>query len=189
MIATFISYFLILVFFIMERFIRVGTDARSLSKTKFDRNSTNVVALALIVSTVILIITPFLNNLFGRINIKYFGFLGIILMILGLIIRIIAAKTLGKFYMRTLRKTDNHKIVKNGIYKFIRHPGYLGLFLLFIGAGIAVENFISLILIFVIMTVAYSYRIKVEEEMLIKIFGNKYKKYMKETKRIIPFIN
>ena len=90
--------------------------------------------------------------------------------------------------MRTLRETDNHEIVSQGLYKYIRHPGYLGNIMLFLGAGIAIGNAITFLLLLLLILTAYIYRIKVEEDMLIDIFGDEYKYYMKTTKKLLPFI-
>src|SRR5258708_1479204 len=59
-------------------------------------------------------------------------------MIIGLTLRVWAAQVLGRFYTRTLRTTDKQRIVQSGPYHLIRHPGYLGTILIWIGAGLAV---------------------------------------------------
>ena len=186
----FITYFIIIFFFIIEKFIRKGSDAKTLNKSRYDKNSTIILGFSLIFSLIILIITPILNyyNIcFINLNL-WINIFGYLLMLAGLIIRIVAANTLGRFYMRTLRKTENHEIISNGIYRIIRHPGYLGIIILFIGASITINNIISVTLIGFLILITYLYRIYIEEKMLINIFGEKYKIYMNKTKRLIPFI-
>ncbi len=185
-----LTYIIIISFFIIERFIRKGKDAKTLNKSSYDKYSTLILAFSITFSFIILIITPILNyyNIF-YINLNYrFIIFGYLLILIGLIIRILAAKTLGKFYMRTLRKTDNHEIISKGIYNFIRHPGYLEIILLYLGASITIDNYISFIVINILIFSTYLYRMNVEEKMQIDIFGEKYKAYIKKTKRLIPFI-
>jgi protein-S-isoprenylcysteine O-methyltransferase Ste14 len=87
-----------------------------------------------------------------------------------------------------LRETEGHSLVTTGIYKHIRHPGYLSDFMIFIGAAMAMGNLIPLVLIPVTFTFAYAYRIKIKKKMLIEIFGDDYVAYQKVSKRLIPYI-
>jgi protein-S-isoprenylcysteine O-methyltransferase Ste14 len=191
MIFIYISVYLIIIsFYVIERLLRKNNAAKTLEKTKYDKGSTYFIGYSLSLSNLILLIVPILNNYgIGRIKSNImFNIFGLFVMLVGISIRIISAKTLGMFYTRTLRKSENQRIIKEGIYKFIRHPGYLGDLLIFLGSCIAVSNIISTILITVLMLSSYIYRIMVEEKMLIDVFGESYKNYTKETKRLIPFI-
>jgi len=183
-------YVLILFFLIIERLLRKGDDAKTLHKSKYDKRSTSFLAFAIVTSILLLLVIPIFNHFnVGVLKINtIFNILGLLIMTLGVIIRIVAATTLGKFYTRTLRKTDNHIIISKGIYKRIRHPGYLGTILLFIGASISVDNLISLLFITALVLIVYIYRITIEEKMLIDIFGERYRIYIRTTKRLIPFI-
>ena len=83
---------------------------------------------------------------------------------------------------------ENHKIVISGIYKTIRHPAYLGSLLSFLGIGIALVNWLSIIFIFIPIFIAFNYRIKVEEKVLIEEFGEEYLNYSNNTYRLFPGI-
>ena len=39
-----------------------------------------------------------------------------------------------------------HKLIQSGLYKYIRHPGYLGSFLTFLGFAISSSSFIAIII-------------------------------------------
>jgi protein-S-isoprenylcysteine O-methyltransferase Ste14 len=52
--------------------------------------------------------------------------LGSLLFTLGLSLRIVAIKTLGEFWSYHIEIKPNHRIVRSGIYRYIRHPAYLG---------------------------------------------------------------
>jgi len=112
---------------------------------------------------------------------------GVCLFLLGVYIRITAIRTLGKYFLTNLGALQNHRLVKHGVYKYIRHPAYLGTFLF--GSGITL--FFSSLFGFLLMVgllLSYLYRIKNEEHMLIQIFGEEYQEYKKRTKKVIPFI-
>ena len=114
--------------------------------------------------------------------------LGIIMVICGFVIRIIATLTLKEFYTRTLKVTTTHKLIQHGIYSIIRHPGYLGVMTLLIGSGLLAGNLISLTLIIIIVPFSFIKRLLTEEKMLTENFGDDYKKYMQRTYRLIPLL-
>jgi protein-S-isoprenylcysteine O-methyltransferase Ste14 len=96
-------------------------------------------------------------------------------MFLGLSIRVWAARTLGEFYTRTLTVTENQQIVEKGPYRIVRHPGYLGVILLYAGFGVASANWIATVAIGAFTLIAYTYRIRTEEAMPIAAFGDRYR--------------
>jgi len=53
-------------------------------------------------------------------------FFGLAMVVLGVIIRIVAIATLKKNFSGRLRIRDDHTLVTNGIYQWVRHPAYLG---------------------------------------------------------------
>lgn len=108
------------------------------------------------------------------------------MMIGGLTLRYLAARTLGEFYTRTLLVTLKQHVIQ-GLYRVVRHPGYLGI-LLGLGAGLATANWI-VIVITVTNFIGLGYRIYLEEEMLKTASGDKYIAYMKNTWMLIPFVH
>jgi protein-S-isoprenylcysteine O-methyltransferase Ste14 len=95
---------------------------------------------------------------------------------------------LGKYFRTTVEVEESQKIVQKGPYKWIRHPSYSGIILFCIGYGIAVQNWLSLIIAVSLPTIALLYRIKIEEEALVKGIGTEYEVYQKKTKKLIPGI-
>jgi protein-S-isoprenylcysteine O-methyltransferase Ste14 len=79
------------------------------------------------------------------------------------------------------------KLVKTGIYKYIRHPLYGSLFLLSWGVFLKGISWISLILSITICVFSFATAI-VEEKENLKRFGEEYHIYMKSTKRFLPFL-
>jgi protein-S-isoprenylcysteine O-methyltransferase Ste14 len=74
------------------------------------------------------------------------------------------------------------------LYKFIRHPGYLGQLIIFIGISTSMSNWLSILAMMIPVTVGYLYRISVEERFMIEQMGEDYLNYQKRTKRLIPMI-
>jgi protein-S-isoprenylcysteine O-methyltransferase Ste14 len=78
-------------------------------------------------------------------------------------------------------------LVKKGLYKYIRHPLYLSLFIF--GTGIMFKNpgTVQIILDFVNL-IAVFLTSKIEEKEMIARFGKEYEEYIKETRMFVPYI-
>lgn len=82
---------------------------------------------------------------------------------------------------------DTSVLVKEGLYKYIRHPLYLSLFLF--GSGVVLKDLAPIqIILGVVNALAVYFTSKIEEREMTVRFGDQYKVYMKETKMFIPFI-
>jgi protein-S-isoprenylcysteine O-methyltransferase Ste14 len=112
--------------------------------------------------------------------------IGMALVVIGLMIRIHSILTLKQYFTYSVAKVENHKIIKTGLYKFIRHPGYLGQLIIFIGISTSISNWLSIPVMMIPITLGYLYRIKVEERFMLEQLGEDYLNYQVRTKRIIP---
>jgi protein-S-isoprenylcysteine O-methyltransferase Ste14 len=114
--------------------------------------------------------------------------IGAVLVGIGLIIRITSILTLKRQFTYTVTKIDNHELIQTGLYKIIRHPGYLGQLIIFLGISTTLSNWLSVLLMIIPVFMGYLYRIIVEEKFLIEQMGQNYIDYQKRTKRLIPMI-
>ena len=113
---------------------------------------------------------------------------GLVLIVVGLVVRWTAIITLRKYFTVDVSIVSDHKLVITGIYRFVRHPAYAGSLLSFLGLGIVLSNWLSLLVVFIPITVVFIYRINVEEKALLAFFGDQYSHYCARTKRLIPKI-
>jgi len=109
-----------------------------------------------------------------------------ILMLAGLGTRWTAIVTLGKSFSSNVAIQDSQKIKKTGLYRFVRHPSYLGLLVVFLGIGLHSRNWIGFAAALVPTTAALLYRIHIEEAALRTVFGEEYVVYSRDTKRLVP---
>jgi protein-S-isoprenylcysteine O-methyltransferase Ste14 len=114
--------------------------------------------------------------------------LGVFIMVSGVVFRRYAIAVLGKFFTAIVQIHKDHQLIKVGPYRYIRHPSYLGILILALGNGIALANWISLLLCIALPAIGIVQRIKVEENELYYHFGEQYQDYRKITWRIIPYI-
>lgn len=177
-----ISFFLIL-FGLMEFFLRRGTTAKSLKTSAADQGTT----LLIFVSYTLAIIALNLN-LPGIAWFSALRWLGVGCAAVGTLLRIWAMSTLGRYYTRTLVTTAEQQVVQRGPYRYIRHPGYLAALLIWVGAAFASGSVITTVLVFTLLMVAYRYRIKNEEQMLLEALGPAYAEYQQRTWQLVPLI-
>jgi len=112
----------------------------------------------------------------------------IALLLLGLAIRFSAIYTLGRSFSANVAIHATQTLTTKGLFRFVRHPSYTGLELIFLTIGLHTRNWIGLALAVIPPSVALLYRIRVEESALTSAFGSQYTAYTAETKRLIPFI-
>jgi protein-S-isoprenylcysteine O-methyltransferase Ste14 len=160
----------------------LSTDAR------FDKSSMRILWVTILVSVNIGVVLSFQRvGYFGG-GSSVFPVVGITMIILGLLVRWIAIFSLKRQFTVDVAITKDHRIVSEGIYRFVRHPSYAGSLLSFLGLGLSSANAISLVVIVPPVCAAFLYRIRVEERALTDAFGEEYVRYCASTKRLIPGI-
>jgi protein-S-isoprenylcysteine O-methyltransferase Ste14 len=106
----------------------------------------------------------------------------------GLWIRHSAMVTLAAHFTYQVDIHADHRLVQEGLYRRIRHPGYLGQLLVFLGIGLALANWLSIVGLLVPVMVGFAWRIHVEEAALRARFGEEFDDYCRRTRRLIPWL-
>ena len=114
--------------------------------------------------------------------------IGIALMLCGLAFRWYSIKVLGMFFTRDVATRPGQTVVETGPYRWIRHPSYSGALLMFLGTGLAMTNWASLLAVMLGVALGYGYRVRVEERALCADPGQPYRDYMQRTRRFIPHV-
>ena len=108
---------------------------------------------------------------------------------LGLMLGGLALRSWAHYTLRSrLRSAPGRPLVQHGPYRYIRHPGYAGAWLTFLGAAAWLEAYLGLAVAAAAMTVAYDYRIAAEEAGLLRRYGKQYLTYRQRTKRMVPYV-
>jgi protein-S-isoprenylcysteine O-methyltransferase Ste14 len=114
---------------------------------------------------------------------------GVILTIAGLIVALLARKTLAGNWSASdaaiLRK--EHELITTGLYHLVRHPMYSGFLFMFLGTALFAGT-ISAFILFLFVLFSLRFSLRREEELLIKNFPQEYPAYKKRVKALIPFI-
>ena len=175
---------------VLDSLLRKDSVAKSLKTSEDDKGTSRFIQVVAVIYLVVLLLTALLNQFQIGIVEPHLVFtaIGVVLMAVGVVIRVVAMRTLGKFFTRTLQIREGHHVVSDGIYRRVRHPGYLGDILLFVGSGVATSNVITTVLILGMFITAYVRRIAVEERMLTDQLGKEYSDYKAKTWKLIPFV-
>ena len=113
---------------------------------------------------------------------------GLALILAGVGIRVWAIRILGDLFTATVQIKEAHRLVREGPYRIVRHPSYLGAFMATLGCAALLQSWPGLFLAAALMLLAYHIRIKVEEEALVRAFGEQYTAFQQEAKKMIPFL-
>ena len=115
------------------------------------------------------------------------AYLGLTLFIIGTIFRLAAVQVLGPRHSVWVAVQHSHRLVTTGLYRFIRHPSYVGALLAVFGWALAFRGGIA-ILLGLLMVPPILSRIEAEETLLAVEFGDEYRDYQRRTWRLMPFV-
>jgi protein-S-isoprenylcysteine O-methyltransferase Ste14 len=113
--------------------------------------------------------------------------LGLTLFVVGMTVAFVAVFTLRRFYNSTLVIREDHRLITHGIYRYTRHPIYLGVIIAIIGIPVFVSSLYGLLIMFLLIPIIL-YRIRMEERLLTEEFGDAYRAYQENTSKLVPFI-
>jgi protein-S-isoprenylcysteine O-methyltransferase Ste14 len=106
----------------------------------------------------------------------------------GFAIRIVAKRTLGRFYTVRVQLQEGHEVVDTGIYGMVRHPLYLGYVLEWAAPPLILGSPAGFLFTTLPIFAGVLQRIPHEEGLLLEGFGDRYRSYMARTKRLIPCV-
>lgn len=175
------------IWFLTEALLNRLLHSKSTDKQNTDKNSLVIIWVTVIIANILAVYLS-MRYYFPIYTDSSFRYLGLIVIVIGIILRFSAVVSLGKFFTVDVTIREDHKLKTDGVYKFLRHPSYFASLISFIGFGISINSWIGLILIVVAVLTVFIYRIKIEEKILIEQFGAEYLEYKKTTKGIIPFV-
>jgi len=112
--------------------------------------------------------------------------LGIICLAPGLWLFYRSHADLGVNWSISLELRDNHRLITLGVYRRIRHPMYAAIFLQAAAQGLLLPNWLAGPAYMFAFSVMFPLRVRSEETMMLKKFGDEYRAYTARTERLIP---
>ena len=113
---------------------------------------------------------------------------GVSAIIGGSLLRRHCWRMLGTSFTGAVIVKLDQAVVDRCAYRYVRHPSYTAGAILFLGIGLALANWISLMVLLAAVSIVYGYRVGVEERALLAVIGDPYRRYMRRTKRFVPFL-
>ncbi|MEI9890842.1 MAG: isoprenylcysteine carboxylmethyltransferase family protein [Caulobacteraceae bacterium] len=174
--------------FLMEFWV-ISRDRRRFSGRTADRGSFFgffiAIPLALVIAFNAVFKLPQLHIAVGQ---PALSWLGIVMIWGGMAFRLWAILTLGAFFRTSVVVQEGHQLVTAGPYRWLRHPAYTGTIITLVGLGLALGNWLSLVSMAILPTLAIAWRMHVEERALPEQFGEAYRDFRETRSAVLPVI-
>jgi hypothetical protein len=118
----------------------------------------------------------------------FLDFFAVLLFIAGIVLRWGAIFSLKKAFTVKVSILKDHELKKDGLYKWIRHPSYTGMYIYGLGYALSFHSFLCIVLIISSVWISTHLRIKVEEKVLESHFGESYLEYKRKSWKLFPGI-
>ena len=113
---------------------------------------------------------------------------GLALLVAGSLLRRHCWRMLGESFTGDVRTRPEQQVIDRGAYAWLRHPSYTAGVLMFTGIGVALGNWLGMLVLSPAAFVSYLYRMRVEERALEAALGEPYRAFLRTRKRLIPFV-
>jgi protein-S-isoprenylcysteine O-methyltransferase len=103
----------------------------------------------------------------------------------GLILRVWAVVSLGRWFTWNVTVQPGQVLVTDGPYRIIRHPSYMGAWLMFVGSCVLFRSYVAALVASMLLLLAFSRRIRHEESLMLATFPE-YEAYKVTTGSLVP---
>lgn len=107
---------------------------------------------------------------------------------LGLLLRYVSILYLGHHFTRNVEVSKSQTLISKGPYRYLRHPLYLGLFLLTISVPLFFQNWLMTIISSILMFYILNNRMILEETMMEQVIGDSYRQWKRQRYRFFPWL-
>jgi protein-S-isoprenylcysteine O-methyltransferase Ste14 len=114
--------------------------------------------------------------------------IGVATLIAGSLLRRHCWRVLGTSFTGDVRVRPGQGVVSTGAYRFLRHPSYTAGILMNVGVGLSLGTWGGTVLLAFVSFMVYRYRMAVEERALLAVLGEPYRDFLRDRKRLIPFV-
>ena len=129
---------------------------------------------------------PLLNDRFVPLAI-WPAALGAALTFAGLVFCVWARFVLAGNWSDFVQLKQDHELIVGGPYRWVRHPIYTGLLLMFLGTALAVGEWRGLLAV-AIAALAFWRKLRREETVMRGAFGEAYARYAERVPALVPFL-
>jgi protein-S-isoprenylcysteine O-methyltransferase Ste14 len=116
------------------------------------------------------------------------AWLGVVIAVASLVMFRLTHRALGRYWSVSLDVREQHVLMTNGIYRYVRHPMYAAFWLWAIAQALLLPNWIAGFAAMVGFGILFFDRLPREEQLMLETFGDDYRDYIARTHRLIPGI-
>ena len=181
--------FIVMMFLLSVTVVLILPDQRRGKGIKVVKRQKISLIILQIAPVTILLLSPWLDRkqISVILDSQVVRLIGLTLSFLGFLFMNWSTMILGRQFSIDVTVQENHKLVKNGPYKYVRHPRYLGIIVLLTGIPLLFDTWYPLLIVLFLIGILI-WRIKDEEKLMLEEFENEWIQYKKETYALIPFI-
>ncbi len=123
---------------------------------------------------------------YGRFHVAGLAPAALALGAFGLALRWAAIARLGRLFTWRVAILDDHPLITDGVYRWIRHPSYTGGLFAAAGVLLALGNALPLAVFAATHLPLVLHRVRIEERVLAGHFGEAWQTYTTRTWRLLP---
>lgn len=113
---------------------------------------------------------------------------GSLLAVAGAAVVVRARAELGAAWSLVPKADQGAGLITTGPYRLVRHPIYFGLTLLAMGQALAFGSWPAFAIVLFGIVPTFVWRARAEEQLLSRIFGERYEVYRQQTRMVIPYL-
>ncbi len=141
-----------------------------------------------IILFIVFMIVWLLDSFVLKITVNLAGVVPIIVRLVFMAIFIVFGICLMKSLHKVLDEVNGTTtVIQKGVFKYVRHPLYLGCILFYLGLVLATFS-IAAFTVFILICISYNFIASYEEKKLVDKFGNDYLEYKKNVPKWFPKI-
>ena len=126
--------------------------------------------------------------IYGRLHhANWLSLVGLALTVLGLLFSVWGRLHLGKYWSGIITLKEGHELIRSGPYRLVRHPLYTGFLLAVLGSALTAGTGDALAG-FLLIFIAYLIKVRREEAVLSREFGDQYVRFKQEVAALCPFV-
>jgi protein-S-isoprenylcysteine O-methyltransferase Ste14 len=114
--------------------------------------------------------------------------LSILFLVLAALLSFTSTRALGRHLRLDAALSSDHKLVRSGPYRMLRHPIYTSMFCLVLGTGFMIAYPLLFSAAIVVFLIGTEIRVHVEDKLLASRFGDEFSNYHQAVHAYIPLI-
>ncbi|MBK8021565.1 MAG: isoprenylcysteine carboxylmethyltransferase family protein [Chloroflexi bacterium] len=157
--------------------------------TKLVRQQQIAIVLLQVISLAMVILVPFAaRRTFASIDVALpVQVVGLIAFAVGFLLTNWSADVLGRQFSIQVTVQEDHRLVTEGPYQWVRNPRYLGIILFNLGIALVFRSWTGLGLVAALLLVLL-WRVHDEEALMRQEFGAQWDAYVGRSWRLVPYL-